>query len=1623
MVTALVVASAGTAAVSSGATQTHGTTSVIADYAEYRAELERRERERQVPSERERRRRSRTAYADASDGDAQATARDHHPDVLGGPVWRMPDGITQFLSDQTARVELEGRPSLLVSMLPLRAPDANGEKRPIDLGLERRGNELGSKNPLAPVAIGERAGDGLRFEDAGVELIPQLRRGDAPARIADGKVFYPNADIDTDMLVTPVPSGVETFLMLRSERSPEAHSLRVELPAGAELREDPEIEGGASVVRDGKRLVTINPPLAWDADREPFRVRYVVHDDVLEMRFPHRDQDLRYPLVVDPFASQGFFDDVRDWPTWGFWDSPGGIFDNPWSPGYLHVQTNGGRSYSNGNFGLWYYVPQGTAYAWRFEAWSHYRNGNRAGELIEGLWSPTKTPSGGLWNGWWQAAWRDGNGASYTWGPSKTLDNRDYQWQQHCIVPGCNPPTGDTRVYSRTEARFGVHIYDASKLPGAQVWAQFNAGAVYVDDPEAPTLTVPTGAPSGWVTGGTVSLSARSTDPGLGVRLQRLTRPSRSATGGSTSEAKTAEVWRASTGHWITCDGLKATRCPSDWTPPTPFTIPVDDLPDGVNTPTIYAEDLNAHRSVAHGAQIKVDRTKPQLTLSNELAALEGKRIRHDGYALTVNATDAHSGVAAIKVWVNDVEQGTSPPPCDGDGCSLPRTFDFRATEPGIYRIKVKAFDKVGNQSDEKVITVYHDPPLGYDLAHTYREEALPGGLTVGVNVGSGDLVARSTDLVLGAGTGTNINLARTYNSRARSRQGSLGLGWTSGLGPDIQLVQDDGGAAEVLFTPSDGPIRFVKNADGTYTPQRGHWSLTRNSDGTFDATDESDYYEYAFASTRGSVRTITDDEGRVTTFTYASNGALASVQDTKNETTTFATDSSKRITSATRGSQTYGYSYNAGGRLQQTTDPAGAVTTYEYDANGYLGAINAPGARRKFTYLARAGIDRVGSIVRVTDTAADTGPTTNFAYPEKGYSRTAQWRLDETSGSQAQDSAASNHGTYSGGYTLNHPGATADTGRAVLLNGVNGRMTTGYNPFAAGSARTFEGWAKRNSNSTADTLFAGDSFVGYPVLRALGGNDVRFNPDTTGAGQDFINALPGTGVWFHWALVWDGAARTATLYVDGVSKGTLTFGFGFGGLPGNIELGAEGSGTANPFDGYLDEVSVYPFALSAAAVARLRNNTAGASTEVTDPEQRMMRYFYDSDLVVTTTEASPLPSDYGECRAEGGEETYCQTFDRDVEGADLAGTPDDPEPALGDADFSECFAEEGATSTECANLYNPADDISAAASGLKYGIANDNPASATMVTHDRYKALHVNHFRRIVPWNIMNWKNRRTKKEYPAIKSSYVDFKNFYNAAKSSNKIVVAFGRRMDFGTPGQQRANDRKELTTDRYGKAVRRFKSRFPDVDYLIPWNEPNHRSQPLNGTSGARRLAKFTKAVQRNACSGCVIAGEVVDDIKKGPFIPYVEEFEDALDNYSGAEPAIWSIHSYNDIANEPTAASSRLRDYKVLLNRILPSGLNHRVWVTEAGARIEPDFRTINDEVDQGRQLIHFDGIARTEGVDRWLYYHLWEPNDDSSGHDTGLLPSGSGGLDAPPRNAYFCFRRRTRPALNDSCQT
>ncbi len=148
--------------------------------------------------------------------------------------------------------------------------------------------------------------------------------------------------------------------------------------------------------------------------------------------------------------------------------------------------------------------------------------------------------------------------------------------------------------------------------------------------------------------------------------------------------------------------------------------------------------------------------------------------------------------------------------------------------------------------------------------------------------------------------------------------------------------------------------------------------------------------------------------------------------------------------------------------------------------------------------------------------------------YPEavENDSPALYWRLGETSGRVAQDDTGNGRdGTYRGKPKLGAPGALpGDADTAADLDGTQSVQTTDYDPFVNGATRTFEGWAWRDSNRNADTLFGSVEAAGkHDVLLRIQphSDDVAFWSDTEPGPSIWKRAWPGPRRWVHWMLTY----------------------------------------------------------------------------------------------------------------------------------------------------------------------------------------------------------------------------------------------------------------------------------------------------------------------------------------------------------------------------------------------------------------------------------------------------------------------------------------------------------------------
>jgi hypothetical protein len=202
-------------------------------------------------------------------------------------------------------------------------------------------------------------------------------------------------------------------------------------------------------------------------------------------------------------------------------------------------------------------------------------------------------------------------------------------------------------------------------------------------------------------------------------------------------------------------------------------------------------------------------------------------------------------------------------------------------------------------------------------------------------------------------------------------------------------------------------------------------------------------------------------------------------------------------------------------------------------------------------------------------------------------------WRLNEPSGTTAVDIVGGKNGTISGGVTLNQPGALSDGDPSMAFNGTTGKIQTVGNVTLL-TPYTVECWFKKavpggdlalltTYRAPLDT----EDLVLFRVLGANGRADIYIDhragapvSDDGAQGQRTVN----DGQWHHAAFVMYGA--TAQIFIDGAAD-TMTGQLQapiIGSTLHAVELASFAGGSF--WNGSLDDVAIYPVALTAAQVA-----------------------------------------------------------------------------------------------------------------------------------------------------------------------------------------------------------------------------------------------------------------------------------------------------------------------------------------------------------------------------------------------------------------------------------------------------
>jgi hypothetical protein len=198
-------------------------------------------------------------------------------------------------------------------------------------------------------------------------------------------------------------------------------------------------------------------------------------------------------------------------------------------------------------------------------------------------------------------------------------------------------------------------------------------------------------------------------------------------------------------------------------------------------------------------------------------------------------------------------------------------------------------------------------------------------------------------------------------------------------------------------------------------------------------------------------------------------------------------------------------------------------------------------------------------------------------------------WTLDETSGTTAADSTLDlNHGTYTGGVTLNQSGAYGGA-IAADFDGNNDYVSIpDDSTLKPTSALSITGWVRGDawgSGTEVDiVLRKGEGNPNNYQLAIADGQAALYLDDSDGGGIRSTTTLD-TDEWYHIAATWDGS--NVRVYVNGTLETTAARTGTIGTDTRTLYLG--GRGGADLFDGRLDDVRLYNRALSIEEIAAMQ--------------------------------------------------------------------------------------------------------------------------------------------------------------------------------------------------------------------------------------------------------------------------------------------------------------------------------------------------------------------------------------------------------------------------------------------------
>lgn len=204
------------------------------------------------------------------------------------------------------------------------------------------------------------------------------------------------------------------------------------------------------------------------------------------------------------------------------------------------------------------------------------------------------------------------------------------------------------------------------------------------------------------------------------------------------------------------------------------------------------------------------------------------------------------------------------------------------------------------------------------------------------------------------------------------------------------------------------------------------------------------------------------------------------------------------------------------------------------------------------------------------------------------------------------------------------------------------------------------------------------------------------------------------------------------------------------------------------------------------------------------------------------------------------------------------------------------------------------------------------------------------------------------------------------WDAARRAGTWDAWLGRATEQGWPVlvAPTATDRAPTATD-YEAALRELLQRWPAIDAVEAWNEPNHRSRPT--ASRPALAAAFFDAAHRACVGRCTaVAGNLLD---APGMADYLARYRAALTT----TPAVWGLHNYWDA----TYFSRQGVDQLLAIT-------DGPIWLTETGGLVSfqpdgPGTGLLPDERRAADSLRWLFTLAAAEPrIARMYLYGMWQ---------------------------------------------